>query len=165
MNPPKRSKRRKIIAATIACAVLAFILIVWWPFPQYDIDKVHPLLKDLKEPYRKVESDVYLDGGSVHLAIEDAEGNILNAVIQVEWIDNNTARRWEKVNIILNPSMPQEKIEVRNPRDSKNWIIRTIDRYARNNKGKVNALIYSRGAPKDFMRGLYVELFVGDDYN
>jgi|JI10StandDraft_1071094.scaffolds.fasta_scaffold04413_19 hypothetical protein len=44
------------------------------PLPGYRMERVHPRLRALEEPYLRVESGVYFDGGSVGIEIVDATG-------------------------------------------------------------------------------------------
>ena len=67
-------RKRWLIASVLALAVVTLLL--WWPFPTYDLAKVHPSLRDLPKPYRSVRADSYLDGGSLGVEVVGSDGTV-----------------------------------------------------------------------------------------
>jgi len=54
---------------------------IYRPYEKPNMDKVHPRVRDLKEPLRTLHVGYYLDGGSISLRIVDAGGTKLNIAI------------------------------------------------------------------------------------
>ncbi|RIK75194.1 MAG: hypothetical protein DCC68_21635 [Planctomycetota bacterium] len=77
----------------MAVVVLAAGIVAWfWPNAGYDPDRVHPVLRELREPFREVQAGYYLDGGSVSVRVVDATGREVNVVFKVEWHDRDDGR-------------------------------------------------------------------------
>src|SRR6185503_13602782 len=74
--------RKKIIIAVSLLAVFVATVLLW-PTAGYDIDRVHPSLRELATPYRSVGTGYYLDGGSLGIAIVDRDGRKLELALPV----------------------------------------------------------------------------------
>jgi hypothetical protein len=59
---------------------------IYRPYEKPNMDKVHPRVRDLKEPLLTLQVGFYLDGGSISLRIVDAGGTKLNIAMPV-WGD------------------------------------------------------------------------------
>ncbi|HXD01341.1 MAG TPA: hypothetical protein VN048_18530 [Verrucomicrobiae bacterium] len=64
--------------SAVICAALLFVTcLAFWifrPSPRYDLALVEPRLLALKEPYQKVTTAFYADGGSIGIQIIDRDG-------------------------------------------------------------------------------------------
>src|SRR5690242_13890513 len=76
------STRKKIAA----CSVLFLVVVLvayHWQAPKWDIQKVHPAIRELAEPYQAVGTAFYLDGGSISIWILDKNGHRLELALPV----------------------------------------------------------------------------------
>jgi hypothetical protein len=68
-------KRRCTILITFGLLALAASLLFWVAqSPRYDVNRVEPRLRSLKQPISIVETVYYMDGGSIGIELIDREG-------------------------------------------------------------------------------------------
>lgn len=152
-------------AYVLAVVVLAAGIVAWfWPNAGYDPDRVHPVLRELREPFREVQAGYYLDGGSVSVRVVDATGREVNVVFKVEWHDRDDGRlliSYEKM--FLGDINDPNRVEVPFTQDSMNRALEIVDEfpigYTREGFERVNTLGAYRHYPRDFMRLVWLRLW------
>lgn len=123
--------------------------------PSYDLRKVHPRLSSLRQPYRKVETCFWTDGGSIGIKILDRDGHEEQFAIRAKLGDPTP---YTRVFVgALNDTFPAA-VEVSDPEHTRWMLIRILsDRTDRTpwDDGDIKNL---RGYPKDYIRFWYHRL-------
>ena len=140
---------RRPLLITVAVLLLGVIAALCWPSPGYSRSKVDSRLTALREPFRSVVIDYYLDGGSVGIRIADHDGQVREYALPVS--DTNP-RRYDKVFIGAMHLRDQGKAptEMKNCADTKNMLIQIVSRYSPRDSNKLAALCALRGLPRDY---------------
>ena len=150
-GPPQRLWRRRwfLRVAKFIALVVGLLFIAWvWPDRPIRMAEVHPALRELQFPLRKVAVAFYLDGGSIGVRIEDANGRVLMYALPGE--------TWrERYNELLLGAMHKRNGETRrveSPRETMRYLQRLVDESAPVNVDKVVALAEWRKSPRDYLR-------------
>lgn len=137
-------------------------LVAWfWPNAGYDMDRVHPVLRELREPFRDVRARYFLDGGSVCVRVVDATGRDVSVVFPVEWHERDDGISYEKMFVgdINDPN----RVEVPFTQDSMNRAIEIVDEfpisYTAQGFEHASTLGGCRQYPRDFMRLVWLRLW------
>jgi len=67
-------KKKPLIAAVLMLAVACGAFCFFQPLPGYNTERVHPRLLALHQPYQRVTTYYFTDGGSVGIKIVDRDG-------------------------------------------------------------------------------------------
>ncbi len=146
---PQRSKLtwRNALKLLVGIALVAFVIWVW-PESSIDLAKVHPELRALQFPLRKVEIGFYLDGGSIGMRLEDAAGKTLAFNRPYD----SFAGKHRELRIgSMEPSNERSTV-VPSPKETARYLQRLADDHAPLNADKVVALLSWRTAPRDCLR-------------
>jgi len=74
--------RKTLLISLVFFAILA-VAVLSWPTAGYDLNRVHPSLRQLATPYQTVGTSYFLDGGSIGVAIVDRDGRRLLLALPV----------------------------------------------------------------------------------
>lgn len=146
---PRRLKLtwRNALKLVVGIALVAFVIWVW-PERSIDMAKVHPELRALQFPLRKVDVGFYLDGGSIGMKLEDASGKTLAFNLPCD----SPAGRHRELRIgSMEPSNDRSTL-VQSPKETMRHLQRLADDHAPLNADKVLALLEWRTAPRDCLR-------------
>jgi hypothetical protein len=140
-------RRMSLITAT--SFVWGLIAVLFWPGPAYSRSRVDPGLLELREPFRSVETDYYLDGGSVGVRITDHDGRIREFALPVS---ASGPRRYERVFIgaMSLSKRGQSPMEISTPEDTKNLLIEIVGQHSPPDVNTRAALCALRGLPRDY---------------
>lgn len=143
---PMRRALQVVLAITVGGLALLF-----WPWPPYSRSKVDPSLQALVTPYRSVVTEYYLDGGSVGIRITDRNGTAMEFALPVS---AGKSRRYERVlvGVMHARDVGKSPVPAENGRDTKNMLIRVVERYSSGDVDSMAALLALRGAPRDYVR-------------
>jgi hypothetical protein len=162
-----RKLRRWACGAVVV--LLATGIVAWfWPNAPYDIDRVHPVIRELREPFRDVWAGYYLDGGSVAVHVVDADGRDVALVFPVEeWEvdDGRVEVAYEKM--FLGQISDPNRVEAPFTQDSMNRAIEIVDEFGVSYTPEGFERMVHLGAyrqyPRDFMRAAWIRLWCDVD--
>jgi hypothetical protein len=146
-------KRRYKVAILLGTAVLGCgLFVAFQPGLSYDIQKVHPRLRALREPFQTVKSYYFMDGGSIGIKIVDGDGREERfAVLSLLGEPNPYTR------VLVGGIHRREQgaVEVSDPEDTRRMLIRILSDYPNRTPWDDANLAFLRGYPKDRIKALY----------
>jgi hypothetical protein len=167
MNLSWRIVRRTALVSTILFVSAGFV--AWfWPNAGYDMNRVHPVIRELQEPFREVLALYYLDGGSIRILIVDATGRELSLVFPVdsEVLDDGRITATYSTMFIGDKSDPN-RVELPFTQDSMNRAIEIADEfgltYSDEGYARTGTLFSYRHFPRDAMRAVWWRLWCDFD--
>ncbi len=136
----------------LACATFWFFR----PLPSYDIQRVHPRLRALQQPYQDIKTHLYLDGGSVGIEIVDRNGQQEKFALPVKVTVNPVNERWtttyKQVYIGAILKADPGAIEIADPENTKWMIASILQAYPKRTYYDDVALAWLGRRPVDIMR-------------
>src|SRR6185295_3374497 len=116
---------KKATITLIALFVFTLFVVLFWPTSPYDLSRVHPNLRALKQPYRSVQAATYLDGGSVGVEIIDNDGTKVQAAFPVSF---DAPHRHDRLFIGAMHRSYTGAVEVAYTEDTKRFLVDIIAR-------------------------------------
>lgn len=143
----------------ILAIVVGGLALLFWPWPPYRQSQVDPRLRALVTPYRSVVTEYYLDGGSVGIRITDRNGTVVEFALPVT---AGESQRYERVLVgaMHSRDAGTSPVPLEHGRDTKNMLIRIVERYSSGDIDSLAALIALRGVPRDYLR-VYLKSWFG----
>ena len=131
-----------------ALAISAILAIVFVPFRRVSIDRVHPAFRAIKSPFKAVQADYYLDGGSLCIRIIGNDGATNDFALPVN--SSGDEPRYETVFVgTLYQPLTNRNGGFPLDLESKQWITRVVEEEAPRDGSRAISL---RGSPKDHLR-------------
>jgi hypothetical protein len=152
-------KRKYIIIGVVT--LIAVCLAYWFfrPLPSWDITRVEPRLRALREPYRSVVTYFWLDGGSIGISITDRDGTREQFAIPSDQHTNPYAKVYVgTVHVIW--SGPGDAVEVADPENTKWMLVSILHDYPGRKYGDDYVLALLTRRPVDIARFL-IEKWMG----
>jgi hypothetical protein len=140
--------RKTLIISLVFFAILAVAAILW-PTASYDLNRVHPSLRQLATPYQTVRTSDYLDGGSIGVVIVDRDGRRLLLALPVSYEDG---RKYPRLFVGATHTSKTGAVEVAFSEDTRRMLISVIERHGSSTGDSDIALLSLRGAPRDHAR-------------
>ena len=128
--------------------VLLVIVVGLWQTSAYDINRVHPKLRELSAPIRSVQTAYFLDGGSIGLRIVDSSGRLLELALPVS--EDHTYYRLFIGALHMHRT---NAVEVEFTEDTRRMLVALIEHNDTSSEGLL-ALTCIRGASRDYARFL-----------
>ena len=146
-------KLRYKLFILLGAVVLAGVLyMIFQSGPSYDREKVHPRLGNLQQPYHKVKTYYWADGGSIGIEIVGRNGHQEQFTVRAKLGDDNP---YTRVYVgALNDSFP-DAVEVSEPEDTRRMLTRVLSDYPDRTPYDDSNLMSLRGYPKDYVRCFY----------
>jgi hypothetical protein len=143
---------KRILLSAVVVVAAGGLYVVFQSGPSYDLQKVHPRLGELQQPYRKMKTYFWLDGGSIGIEIVDRDGRQEQFAICAKLGDT---KRYTRVFVgALNDSFPNA-VEVSEPEDTRRMLTRVLSDYHDRTPWDDANLQSLRGYPKDYVKCLY----------
>ena len=140
---------RKKLIISICLLVLVLTVALLWPTASYDINQVHPSIRELSTPYQSVTTSFYLDGGSIGITIIDRDSKKLALALPVS-SENGTS--YPRLFIGATHSSKDGAVEADFSDDTRRILISVIEQHSQPNDGSDIVLMALRGAPRDYAR-------------
>jgi hypothetical protein len=140
-------RKKLIVGIAVVAAGIAVLLL--WPSPRYDLARVQPSIRSLRQPYQRVTADYYLDGGSIGMEIVDRDGQKLQLAIPIYDGPGDT-RTYHRLYLGAQHSKHTNAVEVPFTKDTKSFLAEVIVRYA-TGLDRDLSLIALRGSPRDYV--------------
>jgi hypothetical protein len=134
-----------ILGGMIVLGCLAFCF--FRPSPDYDVSRVEPRLRALREPYKKVGTAFYMDGGSVGISITDRDGKVEQFAIPV---DLGSTHRYDAVYVGAMHAREPGAVLVADSEQTKRMLIHVLDAIPKRNQSDDTCLMSLRRSPADF---------------
>ncbi len=142
----------KLKPVIIACVlILGTVMAAIWFSSRtpYDLAKVHPELRELRQPFQSVQPHSYFDGGSVGLSLVDAVGKKLDLAIPVNTTPPYSKLYFGATHLRLPGAVP---VEVPYTQDTRNYIITLMRDHGERGFDRDFALGYLSGTLWDKLR-------------
>ena len=152
-SAPHRTVSRKLFIVG-GGLVLLVIVVMLWPTSAYDINRVHPKLRELSAPIRSVQTGYFLDGGSIGLRIIDGSGQVLELALPIS--EDHT---YDRLFIGALHMRWTNAAEVEFTQDTRRMLVALIERHDASGEG-LFALTHIRGAYRDYAR-FFTHCFLG----
>ena len=134
-----------------ACVlILAMIAVLSWPTTGYDINQVHPSLRELKTPYQSVNAGYYLDGGSISITIIDRDTRKLELALPVS--SERKDRTYPRLFIGAKHMSNTGAAEVAFSDNTRLMLIAAVEEHLQPTNYNDLVLVDLRGAPRDHAR-------------
>jgi hypothetical protein len=140
--------RKTLIISLVFFAILAVACLLW-PTASYDLNRVHPSLRQLATPYQSVGTSDCLDGGSIGVVIVDRDGRRLLLALPVSYQDG---RKYPQLFIGATHTSKTGAVEVAFSEDTRRMLISVIEDHRSSAGDSDIALLSLRGAPRDHAR-------------
>jgi len=140
--------RKTLIISLVFFATVA-VTSLMWPTASYDLNRVHPSLRQLATPYQTVGTSYFLDGGSIGVVIVDRDGRRLLLALPVSYQDG---RKYPQLFIGATHTSKTGAVEVAFSQDTRRMLISVIERHRSSADLSDSALVSLRGAPRDHAR-------------
>lgn len=140
-----KMRKKKILVAVLTLVGLVLLALFVWPNRRYDATQVTPALRALATPYRSVNAECFMDGGSIGLTIVDAHGQSLALALPV----SDGAPRYSRLFLGATYAQHTNATEVAFSEDTRRMLISVIDQYRQPHDESAHVLWCLRGAPKD----------------
>jgi hypothetical protein len=140
--------RRMGFRISIICIVFIGVVFLW-PSPCYDLPNVHPELRALQKPYKKVTPTFFLDGGSVGVSIVDANDKQLKLALTI-YSNQNAQAKFQDLWIGDTYAHRGSSVKVPFTEDSKQFIIEMVQRYGDDQSNTDIVLLTLRANPRDY---------------
>jgi hypothetical protein len=147
----KRSCKVLLVVGLVVVAGVLFL--AFQNGPTYDPARVNPRLRALQEPYKKVMTAYYLDGGSIAIEIVDRDGR--DEVFFMPYSRKREefyTRLW--IGTIGSPHRPGAVV-VAEPEHTIRMLTRILADYPKRSSWDDDNLMRLRGYPKDHIRVLW----------
>jgi len=144
----------------ICVGLVALGCIAFWffrPSPGYDITRVEPRLSSLQEPYQRIKTALYLDGGSVGIEITDRDGKTEQFAIPSRLEETN---RYTKVYVGAMYDSKPGAVLVSDSEQTKRMLIHVLAAMPNRKPDDDACLIMLRHRPADIVH-LYFLHFTG----
>ena len=147
MNTRNKVRLVVVVLSVLVAAVAAYTL----REPcSYDPAKVHPDLRSLKEPYRKVSIDYYVaEGGAIGVAVTDADGTEKKFLLPAPAAGSG---RYEQVLAGVQFVKEAGGVPVPEPDPTRRMLTDIVVRYGDGGPDADMALLALRGHPVDRLR-------------
>ncbi len=139
-------RRKLLIAITVFALVVTIALL--WPTAGYDLNRVHPKLRELSQPFRSVQAGYFLDGGSIGMTLADSSGRVLKLALPVAL---NGGQTYPRLFLGATHIKGTNAVEVEFTKDTRRMLIALIERHDSTVDGMAS-LCAIRGAPRDYAR-------------
>lgn len=143
--------RNKVIIAAVPVVVAVAACWLFWPELPFDMERVHPRLRALQQPYRSVTTAFYCDGGSVGMEIVDRDGRREQFAIPAHLGDKNP---YAKVFVGATYDDKPEAVEIEEPEHTKRMLVCILQDYPNRTAWDDLCLLHLRRRPVDFARCL-----------
>jgi hypothetical protein len=140
--------RKTILLSLVFFAILAVACLLW-PTASYDLNRVHPSLRQLATPYQSVGTGFFLDGGSIGVVIVDRDGRRLLLALPVSYQDG---RKYPRLFVGATHTSKTGAVEVAFSDDTRRMLISVIEDHRSSPGDSDIALLSLRGAPRDHAR-------------
>ena len=140
---------RKTLIVSIVCFAILAVAALLWPTASYDLNRVHPSLRQLATPYQSVGTGYYLDGGSIAVVIVDRDGRKLLLALPVSY---EGGRKYRKLFIGATHTSKTGAVEVAFSEDTRRMLISVMEDHRLSPGDNDLALVSLRGAPRDHAR-------------
>jgi hypothetical protein len=140
--------------AAVWHAIALGAAVALWPFRPaagYDIERVHPRLRALSQPYQSVATRYYMDGGSIGIEITGTDGRQVQFAIPAHLGDTN---RYSRVFVGAMHDRKPEAVEVAEPEQTKRMLICILKEYPHRTALDDFCLMILRRSPVDYFRCL-----------
>jgi hypothetical protein len=143
-----RRKKRILLVVTVATICVATMLIL--PIPRLSAAGTHPSVQKLKRPFKQVDVEYYLDGGSIGIRVVDAVG-VTNLFALPVMPDGKAV--YERLvpgtmSVTRTNSLPSFSLDTR----TRAYLCRVIEMEKPRSTDGIIGLIRLRGAPRDYGR-------------
>ena len=140
-----RSFRRCLIGV-IAVGLLALL----FPLPRFAPDGVDPRVAGMRRPFKQVVVGYYLDGGSIGIQVVDRAGLPNSFSLPVEKSGDHIYKTLVAGTMWVTKTNLFPAVEL----DKKTWsyLCRIIELQTQPDANGTLALLYLRGAPRDYLR-------------
>jgi hypothetical protein len=140
---------RKTLIVSIVCFAILAVAALLWPTASYDLNRVHPSLRQLATPYQSVSTGEYLDGGSIGVVIVDRDGRRLLLALPVSY---EGGRKYRKLFVGATHTSKTGAVEVAFSDDTRRMLISVMEDHRSSPGDSDSALVSLRGAPRDHAR-------------
>ena len=140
-------RQRLVIFATVSAVLVAVALL--WPTAGYELERVHPRLRELAVPYQSVKTIYFLDGGSIGIRITDRDLRQLELALPVS---SERGRSYPQLFIGAMPSRMTNAVEVTFSDDTRRMLVSLLEQQGTPGDDSAIALVSLRGAPRDHAR-------------
>jgi len=140
---------RKTLILSLVFFAIVVVAALLWPTASYDLNRVHPSLRQLATPYQSVSTSDYLDGGSIGVVIVDRDGRRLLLALPVSYQDG---RKYPRLFMGATHTSKTGAVEVAFSEDTRRMLISVIERHGSSAGDSDIALLSLRGAPRDHAR-------------
>ena len=147
-------KRTKYILLSIVIIVIILFLWIIRPPSYYDRSKIDKRLTSLEEPFKSVETGIYMDGGSISIRIVDKNDVVLMIAIPVYGLDDPS---YEAIyfGACHTQDLEEGAVEVKNFLETKLMIENILHRYSKSNPYIDQTLCALRGRVRDYIKVIY----------
>jgi hypothetical protein len=140
---------RKTLIVSIVCFAILAVAALLWPTASYDLNRVHPSLRQLATPYQSVGTGYYLDGGSIAVVIVDRDGRRLLLALPVSY---ESGRKYPQLFMGATHTSKTGAVEVAFSEDTRRMLISVMEDHRLSPGDNDLALVSLRGAPRDHAR-------------
>jgi hypothetical protein len=112
----------------IAIASVAILVLLVWCSSSDNLSRVHPSVGSLREPFKRVNVDYYLDGGSVGIDITDRDGVRIQLAIPIDDGPGDT-RTYHRLYVGTLYYKQTNATELPFTKDTKRFLVNVIRRY------------------------------------
>lgn len=142
--PNSQSQLKAIYWICAVAVVLMIFGVIYTWVPTYEVGKLHPLLRQLKEPCDRVDAGYYLDGGSVDICVVDALGKEVTYSIPC-------GSDYKELYLCRIDEVEKTSPEKEFTDDTRAKLCELLERHATDANYNVQALILLRGYPRDYV--------------
>jgi hypothetical protein len=145
-------RQYKVMLVVGAVVVVGVLFLAFQNGPTYDPARVHPRLRDLREPYQSIRACFFLDGGSIGIKIVDRDGHREDFAIRAHLGDKDS---YTRVFVGALHDQSPDAVEISDPEHTRRMLTRIIaDRPDRSAYDDADVLLLRR-YPKDYIRVLW----------